>query len=124
MRPKKYTHCLNCFEIFHKRRSTTIYCSRNCQMIHLRKNKKIPDRMRKGEILECLFCKKPFYVPQYRIKRGNAQFCSRSCLAKTQLPKYAEFRFKPTGKPKHKYKSININGKQIRDRRVEKQSSL
>jgi hypothetical protein len=75
----------------------------------------IPDRRKSGKNLSCKICKKEFYVPLHRLKKQNAQYCSRSCLAKDKLPKYLKIHgFQKTGKPKHRYKTIKINGKQIR----------
>lgn len=38
-------------------------------------------------------------------------------MAKDKLVQYAEFRFKPIGKPRHKYKTIVVNGKRVREHR-------
>ena len=35
-------------------------------------------------------------------------------MAKQHLEKYAHLRFQPTGKPKHTYKTVKIDGKQVR----------
>jgi len=79
------------------------YCSTKCK--------------KTGSFFKCTVCKKEFYVRAYRVRTGKVKYCSRSCLAKDLLPKYAEFAFKPINKPYHKYKSIRIDGKQIREHR-------
>lgn len=68
-----------------------------------------------GAILNCAFCKKSFRVPTYR--KSTAKYCSRSCLAKVHLEKFAHVRWKPQNKPPRKYKVINVNGKQVREHR-------
>jgi hypothetical protein len=72
-------------------------------------------RDRTGATIECLTCKQPFRVATHRAK--TAKFCSRSCLAKVHLEKFKDFRFQPTNKPKHKYKTLMVNGKQVREHR-------
>ena len=72
-------------------------------------------RCRVGAILKCVLCLKDFRVPTYRAEK--AKYCSRSCLAKIHLEQFSQFRFKATGKPKHIYKTITIDGKQIREHR-------
>jgi len=69
-------------------------------------------RDRIGAILSCIHCGESFRVPTYR--KETAKYCSRSCLAKVHLEQFAEHRFQPTGKPKHTYKSMKVNGKQVR----------
>jgi hypothetical protein len=117
MRPKQFAFCPCCGNNFQKRRSKSIYCSRNCQSKDLHR-RGITGRKRKGVELACKFCNKNFYVAQYRIKRGDAQYCSRSCLAKDKLPKYVKiYGFKKSNKPYHKYKQLVVNGKQVREHR-------
>ena len=72
-------------------------------------------RDRTGAILICIHCQQSFRVPTYRANK--AKYCSRSCLAKVHLEQFAEHRFKPTNKPKHTYKTITVNGKQVREHR-------
>ena len=60
----------------------------------------------------CQCCKAEFYVPPYRAEK--AKYCSRSCLAKEHLEQFAHLRFQPTDKPKHTYKTMTVNGKQVR----------
>jgi hypothetical protein len=60
----------------------------------------------KGVTKRCIVCNCDFYVADYRAL--TAQYCSRSCLAKVHLARFAEHRLKPTGKPAHKYKYITI----------------
>lgn len=69
-------------------------------------------RDRTGAILTCEQCKQPFRVPTYRAK--IAKYCSRSCLAKVHLEQFSHLRFKPTGRPKHTYKTMMVDGKQVR----------
>ena len=63
-----------------------------------------------NKICEC--CGATYYVPPYRA--GKAKYCSRSCLAKVHLNQFSHLRFQPTNKPKHTYKTITVNGKQVR----------
>lgn len=63
----------------------------------------------------CPICEKSVYVRAYR--KDSVKYCSRSCLAKAHLPQFAEFRFQKSGKPPHRYKSIMVDGKQIREHR-------
>ena len=65
-----------------------------------------------GAILNCINCQTSFRVPSYR--ENTAKYCSRSCLAKIHLQQFAKFRFQPAGKPKHTYKTLFVDGKQIR----------
>jgi hypothetical protein len=60
----------------------------------------------------CQCCKAEYYVPPYRAEK--AKYCSRSCLAKEHLEQFAHLRFQPTDKPKHTYKTMTVNGKQVR----------
>lgn len=91
------------------------FCSRSCSIKHSRKTGKIPGRKKTGIYLNCIVCKKQFYARAFRFKKNNVKYCSRSCLAKDKLPKYVKIHgFKKSGKPRHKYKCITINGKQIR----------
>lgn len=69
-------------------------------------------RDRTGAILTCIHCQESFRVPTYRAE--TAKYCSRSCLAKVHLEQFSAFRFKPINKPKHTYKTISVNGKQVR----------
>lgn len=69
-------------------------------------------RDRTGALLTCEHCTATFRVPTYRAK--TAKFCSRACLAKVHLGQFSHLRFKPTGRPKHTYKTIQVNGKQVR----------
>jgi len=60
----------------------------------------------------CESCGTTYYVPPYRAEK--AKYCSRSCLAKQHLEQFAHLRFQPTNKPKHTYKTMTVNGKQVR----------
>ena len=65
-----------------------------------------------GAILNCPVCRKDFRVPTHR--KDTAKYCSRSCLAKVHLEQFSQFRFKPTNAAKHTYKTMMVNGKQVR----------
>ena len=69
-------------------------------------------RDRTGAILTCAICNELFRVPTYR--KDKAKYCSRSCLAKDHLKQFAHLRFQPTNAPKHTYKTMTVNGKQVR----------
>ena len=69
-------------------------------------------RDRTGAVLTCVLCNQPFRVPTYR--KDTAKYCSRSCLAKVHLQSFAHLRFQPTNKPNHTYKTMMVNGKQVR----------
>ena len=62
------------------------------------------------KICEC--CGVTYYVPPYRAEK--AKYCSRSCLAKIHLDQFSHLRFQPANKPKRTYKTMTINGKQVR----------
>lgn len=63
-----------------------------------------------NKICEC--CGVTYYVPPYRVEK--AKYCSRSCLAKVHLDQFSHLRFQPANKPKRTYKTMTINGKQVR----------
>lgn len=63
-----------------------------------------------NKICEC--CGVTYYVPPYRAEK--AKYCSRSCLAKIHLDQFSHLRFQPANKPKRTYKTMTINGKQVR----------
>ena len=69
-------------------------------------------RDRTGAVLTCKQCGEAFRVPTYRAKK--ATYCSRSCLAKVHLDQFSHLRFKPTGRPKRTYKTMRVDGKQVR----------
>jgi len=69
-------------------------------------------RDRTGFVLNCQTCNQSFRVSTYR--KNTAKYCSRSCLAKVHLEKFAAFRFRPSEKPKHTYKTMIVDGKQVR----------
>ena len=69
-------------------------------------------RDRTGAILTCAICNELFRVPTYR--KDKAKYCSRSCLAKDHFKQFAHLRFQPTNAPKHTYKTMTVNGKQMR----------
>jgi len=69
-------------------------------------------RDRTGAILTCAVCGVLFRVPTYR--KEKAKYCSRSCLAKEHLEQFAHLRFQSTGKAAHTYKTMTVDGKQVR----------
>ena len=69
-------------------------------------------RDRTGAVLTCALCSQPFRVPTYR--KNIAKYCSRSCLGKAHLEQFSHLRFQPTGKPRHTYKTMTVDGKQVR----------
>jgi hypothetical protein len=98
--------CWQCKITFKPRRRTAKYCSVGCRTTS----------RRTGMCLVCSVCSKPIWVPKYRV--DTFRFCSRSCLAIVHLPKYARFRFKPTGHAPHKYRSIKTpDGRWMREHR-------
>ena len=107
-------NCKHCQIIFQSTKDRTTFCSHKCQGTFNLKTAKRSFRKKTGQEFNCLVCEISFYAPKYRIKKGKVKFCSRSCLAKHLLPKYAEFAFKPTNKPYHRYRTILVNGKQKR----------
>lgn len=110
-----FKECKFCSQPFKPRKATSSFCSGHCRVTYLRRKKIIPDKPRQGIYKKCPVCQKEFYVEQYR--KDTATFCSRSCLAKVHLKKYAIFRFQPLNNPPHKYKYITINGKSVREHR-------
>lgn len=79
--------------------------------------------MKHGAHLACRFCGKTYYVKPYR--SNTAKYCSRSCLAKVHLPQFAEFRFKPTGLPPHRYRAIKTaDGRYVREHRLVMEQKL
>jgi hypothetical protein len=116
MRKKQFTFCQHCDKKIQKIRRSTKYCNRNCQAKHLH-IRGIIGRKKEGKYVECINCKKVFYVQNHRFKKGNVKYCSRHCLAKIHLSQFSEFWFKPTKKIPRKYKTIIVNGKQIREHR-------
>jgi hypothetical protein len=111
--------CPICAIAFHATKDRMIFCSHKCQAKYAIKKACLhrKTKIKKGEYFNCIHCKGKFYVPQYRAKSGKVKFCSRSCLAKTLLPKFSDKRFKPIGKMPHKYKILKINGRYICEHR-------
>ncbi|MGH3054049.1 MAG: HNH endonuclease signature motif containing protein [Gaiellaceae bacterium] len=114
------TICKTCFIQFVPTKDRTVFCTHKCQAkwaIKLANAARKP-RKKAGSYLNCLSCKKEFYVPKYRLNKECTKYCSRNCLAKDKLSKYVPIHgFKSLGKSHHKYKTITINGKQIREHR-------
>jgi hypothetical protein len=111
--------CKFCDSPFEVSKDRQIFCCHRCQAkfaIRIADKKKKP-RPKTGKDFICKVCNKSFYVPGWRMRRGDAQYCSRSCLAKIHLAQFANNRFQPIGKPHHQYKYINIDGKRIREHR-------
>lgn len=109
-------NCLFCKIEFKKRRSSTKYCCRSCQSYDLAKKGISCKKPKTGIDFTCAICQKSFYVQKYRSQLKCTKYCSRSCLAQDVL-KETRRSFKPTGKPKHKYKTIKVDGKYIREHR-------
>ena len=122
-------NCLKCNNEFYAsgwqiKKGIGRYCSRICSKgcgirLAIEASRGLPKPgAKKGKVFNCLFCNKEFYVPKHRSESGKVKYCSRSCLAKIELPKYnAEFGFKKTNKPLHTYKTIKVNGKTVREHR-------
>lgn len=112
--------CKKCNKNFLITIDRTTFCSHRCQAqwaITLANKAKKP-RPRRGITLNCIVCKKEFYVPQYRAKKQCTKYCSRSCLAKKHLAPYVKIHgFKKVGQPIHTYKEINVNGRRIKEHR-------
>ena len=111
--------CAHCHQTFIATKDRTTFCSHTCQAkTQIRKMNRTGKQGKKmGQNIVCIVCDAVFYAKKYRIEKGLAKYCSRSCSAKIHLPKYADFRFKPIGKPHHKYKTIKIDGKYVREHR-------
>jgi hypothetical protein len=125
--------CLNCSISFLPKRKTNVYCCRSCQVGHLRKSKKIKDRVRQGVFCQCLHCNAEFYVPQYR--SNTAKYCSRKCSAldKPELAEKARkespiikrsLALREQGCEARTYKTIYVKGVQVREHRWIMEQSL
>ncbi len=118
MRKDKISNCFYCKNEFVKKKKTTKYCCRSCQAYDLAKRGISGRKKTTGVNIECSYCGNIFYAEQNRIKKYNVKYCSRSCSAKVNLVKYIEvYGFKKSKKPLHKYKTILINGKRVREHR-------
>jgi HNH endonuclease len=111
--------CKQCRKNFIKTKDRTTFCCHTCQARWAASLSYGKPRLgnKKGKTLTCVYCKKKFYVPRYRIKKGKAKYCSRRCLAMVHLPQFSKFKFQKTGLPHHTYKYITVNGKRIREHR-------
>ena len=115
--------CLFCHKDFNAAKKSTKYCCRICQSTHLASihAKANGLKRRSGETLICEHCQSEYYVPKYR--RETAKYCSRSCLGLAH-PERAEkarnnsplMRRAGLSEPR-RYKTIRINGKQVREHR-------
>lgn len=115
--------CLFCHKDFNAAKKSTKYCCRICQSTHLASihAKANGLKRRSGETLTCEHCLSEYYVPKYR--RETAKYCSRSCLGLAH-PERAEkarnnsplMRRSGLAEPR-RYKTIRINGKQVREHR-------
>ena len=115
--------CLFCHKDFNAAKNSTKYCCRVCQSTHLASihAKANGLKRRNGITLKCEHCHTDYYVPEYRIE--TAKYCSRSCLGLAH-PERAEkarnnsplMRRAGISEPR-KYKTIYINGKQMREHR-------
>ena len=113
-------NCKTCNQNFNTKKQTQTFCSRPCQTKwnHSRIKLYYKPKPRTGENRKCIVCDKEFYIRKYRANKVCTKYCSRSCLAKIHLKPYVEkFGFKPLNKPHHKYKTIRVNGKNIREHR-------
>jgi len=112
--------CKTCNNQFHQRINKQTFCSHACQAkwaITLANIHKKP-KPKTGAIFICILCNKEYYIPRYRIKKGNSKYCSRSCLAKNHLKDFLPIHgFKKLNKPLHKYKYIKIDGKRVAEHR-------
>jgi len=115
--------CLFCHKDFNAAKKTTKYCSRVCQTTHISNifAKDNGFKRRKGMTLKCEHCQSDYYVPQYRVE--TAKYCSRSCLGLAH-PERAEkarnnspLMFRSGLSEPRKYKTIYVNGKQMREHR-------
>jgi len=118
--------CLNCNSTFQPKRSSQSHCSRSCNAQYLHKTGKIGARPKKGVICKCFHCEQEFYVPAYRAQL--AKYCSRKCLAldKPEVGQKARDNspimrraraLKNKNIPARRYKTIVVNGKQVREHR-------
>ncbi len=110
--------CNTCHTPFIKTNRREYFCSQLCQKkwAITQANLNRVARQKSGITLSCLVCKKDYYVSPYRA--NESKYCSRSCLAKFELPKYvAKHGFQKTNKPLRKYKAISVNGKCVREHR-------
>lgn len=120
-------NCNTCNQEFIITKDRTIFCSHTCQAKWAIKKaiEKRKPRPKTGSYKNCLVCQKQFYVKAYRLKIKACKFCSRSCLAKFHLKKYSKlYGFKKTFLPPHTYKTIKIDGKQVRLHRYIMESFL
>lgn len=111
-------NCNTCHLPFVKTSKRKLFCSSSCSSkSSIRIAQELSSLARRnGETLVCSVCSKEYYVPKYRLK--SSRYCSRSCLAKFELPKHVKKHgFLPTGKPYHKYQTIYVGGKQVRKHR-------
>jgi hypothetical protein len=123
MSSMKLKECPHCKNEFKPRRTSHKYCCRSCQSYDIAKRfgKQRGLKRRNGKTLECKICGKSFYAPKYRLK--TALYCSRRCivLAHPEITKRAQLAspvIARAGKcAPRKYKSIVVDGKQIREHR-------
>lgn len=109
--------CIKCTKFYYPKKPTQKLCSRPCQIsyAHSMSIKSKKGRLRSGKIIVCKVCKKEFYVRPYRAVLSKTKYCSRSCLAKEKLNNFRPiYGFQRTNKPYHKYKTIRVDGKQVR----------
>jgi hypothetical protein len=119
----KNKNCSHCEKEFTPRRSSQKFCCRSCLAIDVAKrfSKQRGQKKRNGITKECLICKTQFYVPKYRIQ--TALYCSRRCTSianpeNTKKARDVSPLMARAGKcEKRKYKSIVVEGKQIREHR-------
>jgi len=112
--------CKQCQNTFLIAKTRKTFCSHTCQAkwAITRANQFKTPKKKTGKILNCIVCNKEFYVRAYRANKECTKYCSRSCLAKNHLSQFnAQHGFQKTHKPRHKYKTIVIDGKQVREHR-------
>lgn len=109
--------CKTCRSNFLPTKDRKLFCSHPCQArwaVRLSLGRPRPGSKR-GKEVYCIVCSGVFYVPRYRLKKGNVKYCSRKCLAKNHLKEYIKIHgFQKTNKPLHKYKTIRVDGKSVR----------
>lgn len=115
--------CGYCKKLFIPKEKTTKYCCRSCQAYKLSEiyGKQRGEKRRNGIHKLCLICSKEFYVPKYRI--STSKYCSRKCTSLANPENTLKARMssplmrRPKAITKKIYKTIIVNGKQVREHR-------
>lgn len=118
-------NCLYCLCEFKPNNELQIYCGKKCASIStlnkLRQQKKF--KKRTGKYLDCAICKKQFYAPLNRLNKYKVRFCSKSCTGTDRLnqlwadPDFTRNKLIALNIPHHTYKTLYINGRQVREHR-------